>query len=82
MEHKQTDHDLLVTIHTKLERALEDIREIRDNTTGRIITLESDKLDKTEAEEMKKSIAWLQRIAFGGLGILAAIQFYFNVIKK
>lgn len=52
------DHDLLVVLHTKLERVLVDLKEVKDNTVGRISVLEATKLDKTEAESMtKKAIA-------------------------
>lgn len=34
------DHDLLVQIHTKLERALIDIKELKDDTVNRIDRVE------------------------------------------
>lgn len=51
-EEPKNDHDLLVVVHTKLERVLIDLKEMRDNTVGRIAVLEANKLDKIEAKEM------------------------------
>lgn len=38
----EQDHDLLIEINTKLERALIDIKDLKDDTSQRVHTLESD----------------------------------------
>ena len=50
-----SDHDLLIVVHTKMDRVQGDIREIKDNLSGRIAMLEAHKLDKIEAEKILKS---------------------------
>lgn len=88
-EHKQSDHDLLIQINTKVERVISDVKEIRDNTTSRVDALESEKLDKVEAakaivahekihDDFEKRLKWLERIAYSGLAIIAAVEFYFR----
>lgn len=79
--YRQSDHDLLVTIHTKLERAIDDIKELKDNMSARIAALEGNKFDKKEGEDMQASVMWLQRIAFGGIGILFFLELYFKFFK-
>ncbi len=79
---KLTDHDLLIKIHTQVERVITDVQGLNDNYSSKIRDLENNKLDKTEIAELKSDIKWLQRIAYSGLGILSAIQFYFNVISR
>jgi hypothetical protein len=48
------DHDLLIEINTKLERAIKDIAEIKDTTADRVNALEQEKLDKAEAARLKE----------------------------
>lgn len=84
-EKHSADHDLLVTIHTKLERALDDIRELKDGTTSRITHLEAEKTDRKDFETLQKDydnrLKWLERIAYGGIGILSVIEMYFKIVK-
>jgi hypothetical protein len=72
------DHDLLVTIHTKLERAISDIGEIKNGTERRIVSLEETKANQTDLDMISNKVDWLQRIAYGGLGALGLIELYFN----
>lgn len=46
------DHDLLIQIGTKLDRALLDIKELKDNLASRVGELETEKMDKAEAERL------------------------------
>ena len=39
---RQADHDLLVSIHTKLERVISDVKDLSTNVTGRIESLENE----------------------------------------
>lgn len=89
---KQSDHDLLVKIHTQVERVIIDVKEIRDNTTARVENLEREKFDKSEAtkvlaeanlvhDNLDTRVKWLERIAYTGLGLLAALEFYFRLLK-
>lgn len=44
------DHDLLVVLHTQMQRVLLDLKEVKDNTVGRIAVLESSVVYKKDAE--------------------------------
>lgn len=44
-----SDHDMLLVLHTVLQRVVIDIKDLKDNTVGRIINLEDTKVNKTEA---------------------------------
>jgi hypothetical protein len=46
------DHDLLVTLNTKMEDLKEDIQELKDGTSGRIKTLEETKLNIADSYPM------------------------------
>ena len=77
---RQSDHDLLITLHTKLDRAISDIRDLNDNSSRRITTLELGKVDKTDFktvdDDKEKRIRRLERygaIAVGALYILELI---------
>lgn len=50
----RSDHDLLITVNTKLNRVIDDIKDLKDNTTQRVLALEAEKLNKEEALRIKK----------------------------
>jgi hypothetical protein len=68
------DHDLLIQIATKLDRAILDIKELKDNTTARVTDLEEGKTDKTDFEMAAKKIDSLQRLVYIGLGIVLTLN--------
>lgn len=47
-----SDHDLLMILHTKMDRALSDIKELSENFAGRLAVVEQNKLERSEAERM------------------------------
>lgn len=47
------DHDLLVVLHTQMQRVLVDLKEVKDNTIGRIAVLESSKVDLTVVTKLQ-----------------------------
>jgi hypothetical protein len=49
----QNDHDLLVTIHGQVGRALTDIKELKDNVAERVNKLEDGKLNRSDFEVAK-----------------------------
>ena len=65
---EQSDHDLLVTLHEQVKGIRSDILELKDDTKERLKSVEA-------------RVTWLERIAYGGLAILGAIEFYFKVLK-
>ncbi len=54
-----------------------DVKEIKNDTVNR---REFTEVLATVASLMK-DVSFLQKVAYGGLAILGAIQFYFNIIK-
>jgi hypothetical protein len=82
------DHDLLIQIATKLDRAILDIKELKDGTTERVSALEEEKVSVKEYEENKtnndlKLEDHEARLRFGekyiwiALGALAILNLYF-----
>lgn len=70
---EKTDHDLLIEIHTVLKRAVQDIKDLKDNTAGRIENLEK-KMEILERKvyadaTFKKIVVWI------GAAILALVIF-------
>ncbi len=47
------DHDLLISIVVKLDRAIADIKELKDDTTDRVTDLEQEKVGKDEFDIYK-----------------------------
>lgn len=67
-------------------------RDLKDNYANRLEMVEkglsdAEKVFLAKADQDKRDAAfdrrltWLERIAYGGLGIIAFIEFYFRVIK-
>lgn len=65
---QQSDHDLLVTLHEQVKGIRSDILDLKDDTKERL-------------KDVETRLTWLERIAYGGLAILGAIEFYFKVLK-
>lgn len=49
---RQSDRDLLIEVNTKLDRAILDIKDMKDNTSERIADLYAKKLDVAEANRL------------------------------
>lgn len=77
-DHSQ-DHDLLIQIDTKLGRALADIKDLKDGTNEKIANLENSRAGTKEVSELRKRVMWLERIAYMGMGVLYAIEFWFHI---
>ena len=45
------DHDLLIVIHTTVSHLITDMRDLKDNTLGRVANLELEKHNKEDAEK-------------------------------
>lgn len=84
-----SDHDLLIVLHTKLDRALVDLDRLADGMSARLSTVEhtkaeKDDLIKAQAEasiihaDQEKRIRRLERWGFIAIGIIMALQFYFT----
>ena len=78
MSESNNDHDLLIKIHTQLERAIDDLNELKKDMAAA-------KLDKAEAyrlrdaadqvhEDHESRIRRLERWGFGIVGVVAFIN--------
>jgi hypothetical protein len=88
----ENDHDLLIQIATKLDRAILDIKELKDNAAARINALEQEKLNKKELEivhlaadklhfDHQKRLRRLERWGFIAIGALGLIQIVANFYR-
>lgn len=81
----QNDHDLLITLHEQVKGVRGDIRELGSNLVPRIIDLEKGKVDHKDFDMVKSDfehrLKWLERIAYGGIGILGFIEMYFRLFN-
>ena len=90
MNETQNDHDLLIQIATKLDRAILDIKELKDNTTARVTALEEEKLnqkdfraarydDQVFRADHEKRLRRLERWGFIAIGALGLVQILANL---
>lgn len=77
----QKDHDLLIEISTKLTMVIAEVADLKTNLSNRVGLIEMNYVEKKEFESHDSRITWLERIAYGGMGILAFIEFYFRILK-
>lgn len=75
------DHDLLISVHTKLDLALRDIKELKDNTAVKITELETYKAEKEITDDHETRIRRLEFWGAISIGIIYALEFYFQFIK-
>jgi hypothetical protein len=50
------DRDLLIELRTEMRAVRVDIKDLKDNTTNRIDTLEQEKADREEVEELQHKV--------------------------
>src|SRR5581483_8724747 len=81
----QEDHDTLIRDEVKVDRALQDIAQLRDGLAKDVAKLEVSKLDKEEANRLvgeaeklhadhERRIRFLERGYWWGIGALAVLQ--------
>lgn len=86
------DHDLLIAINVQVARIVSDIKEMKDNTTKRVDALESEKLDRVEADRLlvlsnaknadfESRIRTLERYGAIAVGALYIMEFYLKFFK-
>ena len=79
---EQNDHDLLIAMDTKLERALVDIKDIKDDMSRRLSNQENEVVKLSgrvvKLENFRTSVrTWGLAIA-GGLALLEFVLNYFK----
>ncbi len=79
---ESNDHDLMVKIHTQVERLIVDVKEIKDDVVARLTEVEDTKASSSDLKELSASVEWLKRIAYSGIALLGAAEFYFSYIRK
>jgi hypothetical protein len=91
--HKTSDHDLLIELRTEMRGMRNDLKELRDDSRDRIVTLEAQKIDKEEVNRLvaessaihgdfSERLKWLERIAYIALPILLAGMGIYVTVKK
>ncbi len=87
------DHDLLIVLHTKLDRALKDIERLGDGIATRLSDLEHNKLDKKDfnaveatAKEIhadhERRLRRMEKWGFAAIGALALVELLFKTAAK
>ena len=84
----KNDHDVLVALYVEQRQMKADIKELKDNTNGRVHDLEQEKADNKDLLTLQEvvtahtqTISLLQKIVWTGLGFLAAIQIYLQFFR-
>lgn len=81
-----SDHDLLIVLHTKLDRALSDIERLGDGISDRLKDLEHTKSDKKDTdaaflandkvhEDHERRIRRMEKYVWLAIGGLAILEF-------
>src|SRR5882672_2111193 len=81
--HASQDHDLLIRIDEKVERAISDIQELKNNFATRVSVLENEKVGVPQFQELElivkddheKRLRKLERWAWIAIGALAIVEF-------
>ncbi|MDD5178314.1 MAG: hypothetical protein PHT54_03495 [Candidatus Nanoarchaeia archaeon] len=55
-EFTQTEHDLLIELKVQVQNIRNDIKELSEGTTERIVCLEKEKADRKELEEVQNKL--------------------------
>lgn len=83
------DHDLLVELRTKMEGIEKAITDLNINTVSRINKLESEKMDRTEANRLQSEamsvhqdhetrLRFIERYMWSAIAIVGLITFLLN----
>jgi HAMP domain-containing protein len=91
-EFNQKERELLVKIDVKLERAINDINELKNNFAARVNSLETNMITKDEVrtlvtssdkthDDFERRVRRLEQWGFIAIGALTIIQFILNYAK-
>lgn len=70
----QMDHDILIKIQTEVGFIRQEIKDLTENTTGRITALEVGKAPTTTTADHETRLRILERWGWKAIGALAALQ--------
>ncbi len=76
---RTNDHDLLITIHTQVNRLITDVGEINNNLSRRVTVVETEKLSKEDFkavdDDKEKRMRRLERYGSIAVGALWLWEF-------
>lgn len=86
------NRDLLIELKTQVAALRTDVRELRDNTSTRLATVEMGKLDRTEANRLladqlttnndhETRLRFIERYMWLAIGALTVAQFALNYFQ-
>ena len=82
----EKDREMLVTLTVQMSRALSDIKELKDNYSGRISILETNKTDKKDSDtchaDFERRLRRCETWGFIAIGVIATVEFYFKFLNK
>ena len=56
-DNSMADHDLIIRLDTKMDLLTKTVGQLKDDTVGRIVRIESDKLDRADFEDFKLDLS-------------------------
>lgn len=88
----RAERDMLIEVRTELRGVAADVKELKDSLAARVLALEVNKLDKTDAERYRKGLEQIQvdneqrfrrleRWGFIAIGALTVLEFAFRFIR-
>ena len=70
----QVDHDILIEIKTEVGFIRQEVKDLKENTTGRISALEANKTPISTTADHETRLRLLERWGWKAIGCLAALQ--------
>jgi hypothetical protein len=74
----QSDHDILVSfkaeVGTKLDRAIYDIRDLKDNLVSDVAQLKAEKASQKQVDDIERRLTPIERYYWIAVGALAIID--------
>ena len=80
------DHDLLIVMHTLLNRVIDDVEKMRDEIGGRVTKVENTKANEDDTNKKfsdhESRIRRLEKVGFIAIGGLFIVELIFHFVTK
>lgn len=75
-------YEFMGAVKSKLDRAINDIADLKSNIYHRVETLEISKMETAKGDDHEKRLRRLEFYGFTAIGFLFAIQIYLQFFQK
>lgn len=68
------DHDLLIELRTEMQGMRKDIKDLKDGTATRLMSLETDHVTRKEHDDHETRMRFVEKYVWGAIAIIGLVN--------